>query len=303
MEIRRLFFKFILSKDLTIKIIDNFFNFSKINLEEYLNSMPYSRRITFKKESLKSIGVGYRKLDPLKNEKWLIEKFLFNVFEKNKNLVIFDIGANVGEYSEILHYQFPNSKIFSFEPNPKTYPVLLNNLKNLRGVIPYNFGFSATDKNATLYTYKDNVVSGHSSLLKEVFLDLYKTNSIVDFSVNLRSIDSFCEEIEIRKINFLKIDTEGFEFEILNGAKRMINSSSIPMIQFEFNEMNIVNRLFLKDFYKLLKDYIFYRIADGVLIDISNYQTEYEIFLYQDILCVLKSETEILNKISKYLLK
>lgn len=303
MSFRSFIFKFLVSRKLTIKILDNIFYFSSVNLEDYLKSMSKPRRLNSIRSSFLSLGIGYRNHDPLKAEKWFIENVLCQLYADKREAVFLDIGANVGDLSFLLKYYLPHSLIYSFEPNPYTFRILSEKFKERDNVRIFNYGFSSVEKNATLYSYEEDTTSGHASLLKEVFTDLYKANSIIEFQIFLKTLDGFCKEFDLEMIDYIKIDTEGFEFDILQGGADIIGANKISLIQFEFNEMNIINRIFLKDFYELLKNYKFFRISDGELIDISEYKSEYEIFWYQDILCVLRSNESLLKEISKYLLK
>jgi hypothetical protein len=84
----------------------------------------------------------------------------------------------------------------------------------------------------------------------------------------------------------LKIDTEGSELEVLKGAEKMLCNKKIDIIQFEFNSLNVISRVFLKDFYDILKDFSLYRINTNCLIPLPKYDTENEIFKYQNFLAV-----------------
>lgn len=298
--LRRFFFNSILKKNWIIKLLDNIFYFSNIDIEIYFKSMDNRRRMSHIRLSLLSIGVGYRNSNPLKSEDWFIRSVLKNLIPDEKNIILFDVGANVGDYSKILCSTFPRSQIFSFEPNPVTFSILAKKLFGLTNVNLHRLGFSSEEKCGTLHSYENDLTSGHASLLKGVFIELYKNNSTRSFSVDLKMIDTFCFERGIHEIHFLKIDTEGYELEVLNGAREMISSQRIFFIQFEFNEMNIVNRIYLKDFFDLLDGYSFFRISDGELIDISSYKTEYEIFWYQDIFAVNNSKIDILESLLNY---
>ena len=60
--------------------------------------------------------------------------------------------------------------------------------------------------------------------------------------------------------------------ETIKGSEKMISSGKIRMIQFEFNEVNIIRRRFLKDFYNALPDYIFYRLDEKRLIPLDDWK-------------------------------
>ena len=91
-------------------------------------------------------------------------------------------------------------------------------------------------------------------------------------------------------IDLLKIDTEGFELEVLLGASEMLTEKKITIIQFEFNEVNIVQRRFLKDFYNLLPKYDFYRLDEQRLIPLGSWEPKHEIFMFQNIVAIRREE-------------
>jgi hypothetical protein len=103
------------------------------------------------------------------------------------------------------------------------------------------------------------------------------------------TVDSYCEN-KIDRIDFMKIDVEGHEFEVLKGAVNMINDSRVSMIQFEFNEFNIFSKTFFRDYYRILKDYKLYRIMpQNRLLPMGEYDSSHEIFRYQNILAIHNS--------------
>ena len=85
-----------------------------------------------------------------------------------------------------------------------------------------------------------------------VLKDLHRAKTIKETNVPLITLDAYCCAASIRGIDFLKIDTEGNELKVLKGSQAMIQKNAIRAIQFEFNEMNVVSRVFLKDFYDIL---------------------------------------------------
>ena len=85
----------------------------------------------------------------------------------------------------------------------------------------------------------------------------------------------------------LKIDVEGFELEVLKGAEKLLREGRIKIIQFEFNEVNIIQRRFLKDFYDELPGFDFYRLDENRLIALNEWQPKHEIFLFQKVIAIL----------------
>jgi hypothetical protein len=96
-------------------------------------------------------------------------------------------------------------------------------------------------------------------------------------------------ENRIEYVNLLKIDTEGHEIEVIKGFLSFIKANKVNAIQFEFNEMNIISRVFFIDFWDMLPNYNFYRILPDGIVLIKNYSPVCcEIFAYQNILAILK---------------
>lgn len=184
----------------------------------------------------------------------------------DRPLVFFDVGANVGTYTQILSAKGIRT-IYSFEPSKPTFEKLKSNLVGKNGIFLYNIGFG--DKNEVLDFFSHSEAPGLASFLnrKDVYMDLKETAS-------LRTIDSFCSENNIPRIHFLKLDIEGYEFNALKGAQEMVKSKSIDFIQFE-NGSNVDARTFFRDFYYLLSPhYTIYRIFRKSLYRIDSYNED-----------------------------
>ena len=89
-------------------------------------------------------------------------------------------------------------------------------------------------------------------------------------------------------IDFLKIDVEGHELGVIQGARESIKQGKIKVIQYEVNHPNIESRVFMRDFRKELKDYNFYRLLEDGVIPVLDHPIFQEIFGYQNIICVRK---------------
>lgn len=218
-------------------------------------------------------------------EKKIIQKVLPEKL-KNDNLIIFDVGANIGNYTRFINGVFPKSNIYCFEPNLDTFNKLVSNTKNLDNVKAFNYGAGSKAGNIKIYTTKENDVSSHATMLKSVFDD---KNDLLEINTELITLNEFCINNNISEIDFLKIDVEGFEFEVLKGAFELISNNKIKIIQFEFNYMNIESRVFFKDFYKLLHNYDIYRMELDELNHIKEYNCTDEVFYIQNYLAVNKS--------------
>ncbi len=132
----------------------------------------------------------------------------------NKGAICFDVGANVGMYTSILSSLVgPNGTIFSFEPSPLTFRLLkkivFGRVKKLKNVNVFNMGLGSS--------------KGHFGLIYQ----LDENGNIVDpltridekgGETPITTIDTIIEEERISKVDFIKIDVEGYEAKVVSWA-------------------------------------------------------------------------------------
>ncbi len=201
------------------------------------------------------------------------------------NMVLFDVGANVGEYTKCLVSLFPNAKIHSFEPAKGTFDTLSKNVAG-SNVTLNNIGISNEIVRGTLYADKEN--SGLASLynrqLDYLGLELGKKEE-----VELTTLDYYCEKNNIDVIDFLKMDIEGNEYKALLGAEHLLNEKKIGAIQIEVGGANIDSRTYFRDFWNLLhEDFSVYRILQDGLWEIQKYEEILENFITVNYLFIKK---------------
>ncbi len=85
------------------------------------------------------------------------------------------------------------------------------------------------------------------------------------------------------------MDVEGGELAILEGAHQLIKEARLGVIQFEFNEMNIISHSFLHDFRKLLPNYRIYRLLPAGLLPLPEDPLLSEIFGFQNLVAILQN--------------
>jgi len=211
------------------------------------------------------------------------ESFAINYIKdkvhNNKEIIIFDVGANVGNWSQLVLKDFKeiDHQLFCFEPAKESFYQLKKNLDHHLNIKFYNFAFGA--KNEAKSLFYDKETSGLASIYNRQ-LAHFNIKLNLSQSIKVRTLDNFCEVNKIKKIDFLKIDVEGSELNVLKGAKKMIEDNKIQFIQFEFGGSNIDSRTYFQDFYYFLKDkYYIYRILKDGFYKILNYKEYYELFL------------------------
>lgn len=217
------------------------------------------------------------------------EKFLINELRRSGiwpgNPVLFDVGANIGDYSKALTEAFPAGQIYAFEPNPNTFEILKRNVNGDNvACIPAGLGSAAGA--GTLNVYPDNLSSPHASRSVELLTDFHRCPNPTEIPFEITTVDSFCAKNAISRIGLLKIDAEGFELDVLKGAREMLARSSIDLIQFEFGEGDVYTRVFLRDFFEMLPGHKFFRLGTNELISLSRYGVAHEIFRFQNVLAV-----------------
>lgn len=236
-----------------------------------------------------SIGILNCENEVVSGELFFISKVLKN-YLKDPKPVLLDVGANIGKYALSLSREFPDAKIFSFEPNRNTFKILKQNVKDKAECI--NAGLGSEVKTGKIYTYADSLTSSHASIYSDVFKVFHEAEKVVDIDFEMITIDNFCAQRGIKEIDLLKIDTEGNELEVLKGGRKMLSEDRIKVIQFEFGECDVFSRVFLRDFYDVLSNYRIYRLNSGSLIPFFEYKSTNEIFRFQNFVAI---NTKLVN--------
>jgi FkbM family methyltransferase len=214
-------------------------------------------------------------------------KLLPLLLAKNRP-IFFDIGANTGGYSAMLRAAFPNAVIHAFEPHPATFNRLVqNNAENFMHC--HNAALGDNAGTMTLFDCANPSGSCFASLNRSVISQM-NDSRVLEYRVEVQTLDDFAAKNKINSIDLLKIDTEGWEFSVLKGSHRLIQNHSIKCIQFEFNCQNVQTRVFFSDFQKLLPNYIFFRLLPSGLFPLNSDPLLTELFGYQNILAISKDE-------------
>lgn len=190
--------------------------------------------------------------------------------------VIFDVGANNGEWSFLLHKMFPESRIFLFEPQPACQKnIVEKNIPNSE-LIPN----AVSSEKGIFQLYTTDEISGIASLHPRQ--DSYFESKIfTSIDVETITLDSVIENYDISCIDFMKMDIEGHELDGLKGATKSLKKRIIKAISFEFGSGNINSRTFFRDFWNLLYPlkYQIYRVLPSSrLMPIKEYYEDCEYF-------------------------
>jgi FkbM family methyltransferase len=158
------------------------------------------------------------------DEVYFIYKLLSN---KVKSGIMIDVGACVGTSSE--NFAEDGWSIYAFEPDPSNRKNLVTNFKNFNNVIIEPYAVSnKIEKDVPFYS--SNISSGISSLVP--FHDSHKELG----KIETITLSSYIHKQEIKEVDFLKIDTEGFDLLVLQGIPWKIISPKIIICEYENNK-------------------------------------------------------------------
>jgi FkbM family methyltransferase len=142
--------------------------------------------------------------------------------------MIFDVGGNTGQSITRLKKIFPKSFIHSFEPSPTTFEKLNAHCSTFSGVKAWNYGIGSAK---AVLPFLENSYSDMSSFLAPDESCWGTIDKVTD--VPVITLDSFIANEKIDFVHILKCDTQGFDFEVLKGAERLLKQNSIGIIYFE----------------------------------------------------------------------
>ena len=140
---------------------------------------------------------------------------------------VFDVGANVGQSAQQYRKTWPDAVIHSFEPVMSTFEKLKGAFAGDQRVVPHRIALSKEAGEGQM------ILAGkHDMHYLDRGLSSQSERGAAE-TVPLTTLDAFCKGEGISHINFLKIDTEGADMDVLLGAEKMLSSQSIDIIQVE----------------------------------------------------------------------
>lgn len=219
--------------------------------------------------SLKGMNYGSAN-SPENSGELSVIKLLNN--ELPQNPIIFDVGANNGQYLEIILEKFKNKNptIHCFEPDNKAFEKLFKKFSNTKNVFLNNFALGEIEKKSLIYTKKSGAVDAS-------LIDTGDTE-LMALEINVKTLDEYCKLNKITNIDFLKIDTEGFEMNVLLGSSKMLNDNAIKNIQLEHGSIHsIIVGSTLYRYLQILKNFKMYHIKQNGIYPLQ-YSPKNEIF-------------------------
>ena len=191
-------------------------------------------------EGLKIEGIeGDYVFETIREKNNFYENELLNKWKRylSDSKVVFDVGANLGNHTLFWAKKLNTDVIYSFEPYIPNFERLLHNVQNnfLDNVYPINKAMGKKEGYTCVKEFHEDNYGG-TTLNEEIQSD---------GEIEVITIDSFVKEKKIESVDFIKIDTEGYEVSVLDGAQKTI-SKYYPDLWIEVNSQTfqeIMNRL------------------------------------------------------------
>ena len=193
------------------------------------------------------------------------QKKIFNFLKNFEIKSVFDVGAHKGEFLKTVKKLKNIEKIYSFEPQKKIYQKL--NIFSIENkIFCFNFALGNNNEIRNLKINKKTSTSTFSDInnlslwykIKSFILRGSTKSSFIDEEkVNVMKLDDFCDDYKISNIDLLKIDTEGHEKQVLEGALNLIKEKKIKYILLEFHLSNMFSNYSVNDLENFLDNYNF----------------------------------------------
>ena len=174
----------------------------------------------------------------LNGEEWLVRQL-------PQGAVVFDVGANLGHWTDLVLDAVPDAQVHAFELMPDTAAALLTRMQGRPGVVVNPVGLS--DAAGTVQAIH---FPGNTELSTILASDHSLDRTTVD--VEVVTGDSYCAGRGIDHIDLLKVDAEGADLRVLRGFDQLLAGQHIGRVQFEYGGGAVRSHDLLADFYEYL---------------------------------------------------
>lgn len=192
--------------------------------------------------------------------------------------VFFDVGANDGQTAIIVLRQFPKTRVISFEPHPTTFSKLTKRMGDDTRFQAVNSALGSEIGECEMFEYEASTINSLTDQAQYAVRFGQKAHRI---NVQCTTLDAYCAQNNIERIDVLKIDTEGFDFMVLQGSGVMLQKHAIKFIYFEFNDLHPkegrfggalmpIDALLRPHGYRFVASYNDYIVTDREMFSVSN---------------------------------
>jgi FkbM family methyltransferase len=189
-----------------------------------------------------------------------LQRMVIDSTRSGSGMTVFDVGARIGDWSKaFIDYASGRGvefAIHAFEPVPSSRQKLRENLANLiaPGQVRIN-DIALSNESTMVPIYVPHLTGGTSTLHPDGTVNYEQV-----FDVETSTVDRYCSENSIDRVDIIKIDTEGNDLRVIQGTTELLKNGGVGVVQFEYNHRWIHSRSYLKDVFDLARNTP-YRIA------------------------------------------
>jgi FkbM family methyltransferase len=222
------------------------------------------------------------------------ERFVLEALRPAGCGTVFDVGANVGHWTQAVLELWPDCRVDAFEVAPVTVGLLQENIaqRPYEGrVRAHALGLSEQPGRQTMHFYPGR---------HELTSDSPRHDGVasVPFEARLSTVDRVCQEQGIERLDDLKIDVEGAEYRVLKGAAGLLEAGAVTCIQFEYGAFAIDTRVMLRDYFTLLGE----RFQLGKIypnyVEFGSYDWRADDLRFCNYLCVSRDRMDLHGLVS-----
>ena len=190
---------------------------------------------------------------------------------KNKLINVIDVGAHKGETIQLFSKNFNLNSIICYEASKKNFEYLRNFLKKKHNfnLEIYNIGLGSEEKELDFFQTSESSSSTFCKInfqsnyykKKKKILDIFKKENYIlnTEKIKLNTLDNQFKNFSFNFVDILKIDTEGFEFDVIKGASNCLKNIRFIYFEHHFDSMIIKSYKF-SDIHEYLKNNNFKKI-------------------------------------------
>lgn len=168
---------------------------------------------------------------------------VIQILQKYNMDIVFDVGANVGDWSKFASEHYQSASIYAFEVLPATFEILQQNCNDSGAIKCHNVGLSDSEGEVLIHHGRDSVVASGCKLEGMEFHDSYYDSSTPCATTTGAQ---FLDREGLDAVDFMKIDVEGMDLKVIRGFCERVRD--VRVIQFEYGIFNIKSHDLLYDF-------------------------------------------------------
>lgn len=227
--------------------------------------------------------------------------FLFQSEMVPRGGVVFDVGANVGDWTKQLLDIDPGFRVHLFEPVASTYGALMQNMaQRMRdcSLTPNNLALAGAEGTRTIHFYRETPSWSTFFRRRGVERD-YQVPPPKEQTIQATTLDLYCGRMGIHHIHFLKLDVEGAELEVLQGGRGLLTRNRIDFIQFEYGGTFSDSGTTLQEVFSLLQGhrYMIFKLSSQKMDCLPSFSPSMEDYRYANFLAANERFRSLLFKI------